>query len=141
MSSRVPSMRFGIVAWLAWMAAVPGQTGQAQPEPRYDTATVVSLSMTVTEIREVPKGSPLSGLHLIVADSDREATTEVYVAPTHYLKELQITYARGDRLQITGSKVKFGSGAIVLAREVRRNVDTAYFRDEKGKPYWSGGPT
>jgi hypothetical protein len=141
MRSRSPAVLFGIAALLAPMAAIPGQTGQAQQEPRYDTASVVNFSATVTDIREVPKGSPLSGLHLVVLEADKETTVEVYVAPMQFLKELQIAYARGDRLQIAGSRIRFGSGTIVLAREVRRDVDTAYFRDEKGKPYWSGGPT
>lgn len=140
MGSRLPAALFGIAALLAPMAAIPGQTGQAQQEPRYDPGSVVSFLATVTDIREVPKGSPLSGLHLGV-NTEKETTVEVFVAPMQFLKELQISYARGDRLQIAGSKVKFGSGTIVLAREVRRDVDTAYFRDEKGKPYWSGGPT
>jgi len=141
MCSRFPAVLFGIAAVLASMAAIRGQTGQAQQEPRYDTASVVSFSAVVTDVREVPKGSPLNGLHLIVTDSDKEATVEVYVAPMQFLKDLQVSYDRGDRLQITGSKVKFGAGTIVLVREARRDVDTAYFRDERGKPYWSGGPT
>ncbi|MBZ5623722.1 MAG: hypothetical protein LAQ69_34235 [Acidobacteriia bacterium] len=141
MGSRLPAVLFGIAALLAPMAAIPGQTGRAEQEPRYDPGSVVNVSATVTDTREVPKGSPLSGLHLVVVDTDKETTVEVYVAPVQYLKELQITYARGNRLQIAGSKVKFGGGTIVLAREVRRDLDTAYFRDEKGRPYWTGGPT
>ncbi len=139
MGSQSLAVLFGIAALLAPMAA--GQTGPAQQEPRYDPGSSVNFSATVTDIREVPKGSPLNGLHLTVIDTDKDATVEVYVAPVAFLKELQVSYAKGDRLQITGSRVKFGSGTIVLVREVRRDADTAYFRDERGKPYWSGGPT
>jgi hypothetical protein len=140
MGSRLPAALFGAAILLAPLAAIPGQTGRTEQDPRYDPASTVEISATVTEIREVPKGSPLNGLHLVV-NTDKEATVEVYVAPLQFLKELQISYARGDRIQISGSKVKFGAGSIVLARQVRRDVDTAYFRDEAGKPYWSDGPT
>ncbi|HLK68335.1 MAG TPA: hypothetical protein VKU19_33110 [Bryobacteraceae bacterium] len=126
----------GIAALLAPNAAKTG-TIPAQ-EPRYDPETVVTLSATVLELREVPKGGILSGLHLIV-DTDKDSDLDVYIAPMHYLKELQISYAKGDRLEIKGSKVKTTAGTVVLVREVRRDADTGYFRDAGGKPYWNPG--
>ncbi len=127
------------MAVLMAMIARGGQPGAVE-EPRYDTGTVVSVSAAVTDLREVPRGGMLPGLHLIVT-TDKDSSLEVFVAPMTYLKELQVAYARGDRLEITGSKVKSGAGTIMLVREVRRDSDTVYFRDSRGKPYWSGGPT
>jgi hypothetical protein len=47
-----------------------------------------------------------------------------------------VTFAKGDRVQVTGSKVKFQSADIILAREVRRDQDMIYLRDSQGKPFW-----
>ena len=130
-------MRFRMLLGIVAAAAL---SGQVQQEPRYDPASSANFLGTVTEIREVAKGNPLMGLHMMV-NTEKDTSIEVYVAPVSYLKELKVTYSPGDRVQVTGSKVKFGGGSIVLVREVRKDSDTAYFRDEKGKPYWTGGPT
>ncbi|HTS29585.1 MAG TPA: hypothetical protein VMH81_27130 [Bryobacteraceae bacterium] len=140
MVSRSCAVILGIAALLAPKAATPGQSPGAVPEPRYDPNTTVSFFATITDIREVPKTRPLNGLHLVV-NTEKDEAVEVYVAPIQYLRDLGVSYVRGDRLDICGSKVKFGTASIVLAREIRRDVDTAYFRDARGKPYWSGGPT
>ncbi len=140
MCSRSTAVLFGIAALLAPMPARPGQTNPVEQDPRFDPASVVSVEGTVTDIREAPKGGPLNGLHLIV-NTDKDPAVEVYIAPMQFLKDLQISYAKGDRIQISGSKVKFGTGTIVLAREVHRDSDTAYLRDARGKPYWNGSPT
>ncbi len=136
MSFRYFAVLFGIAAFLSPQVAKTGTVPVI--EPRYNPATVVSLSAVVTGVREVPKGGVLGGLHLIV-DTDRDTNLDVYIAPFAYLQDLQISYAKGDRLEITGSKVKSDSGTVFLVREVRRDSSTGYFRDVSGKPYWNAG--
>ena len=109
-------------------------------EPRYDTSTNIDAMMVVTEVKEVGPGNPLSGMHLIVrpesAKSNAE-TTDVYLGPDDYLKDFGCHFAKGDKIQVKGSKVKFNGGPAVLAREVRLEATTLYLRDEQGVPYWS----
>jgi hypothetical protein len=109
-------------------------------EPRYDTSTNIDAMMVVTEVKEVAPGNPLSGMHLIVrpesAKSNAE-TTDVYLGPDDYLKDFGCHFAKGDKIQVKGSKVKFNGGPAVLAREVRLEATTLYLRDEQGVPYWS----
>ncbi len=77
----------------------------------------------------------MTGLHLTVKiDSD---TVDVFLGPVDFLKDLEITFAKDDKLEIIGSKVKFGGAHIVLARQVRRDETTLYLRDAKGKPHWT----
>jgi len=132
---RFRSMAVLLAVALGLPVAARGGQPASQEEPRYDTATVFSFSAIIAEVREVGKGGVLSGLHLIVTN-EKEERVEVYVAPTQFLRDLQVSYAVGYRLEITGSKVRLGSGTIVLAREIRHDVDTAYFRDTRGRPYW-----
>ena len=126
---------------VAALAAASGQTPQAEPEPRYDSGTVIDMMVVVTDRREVPKGNPLNGSHLTVrpesAKTDSE-TMDVYLSPTDFIKDFDVTFAKGDRLQVIGSKVKYAGNALVLAREVRRDTTTLYLRDAKGTPLWKG---
>lgn len=119
---------------LAAELVAPGQTAKPQQEPHYDPATTINVQATVTDLREVPRGSPLAGVHLAVK-TDKEVL-DAHLAPADFLKEMGVSFVKGDRIQIVGSKVKFGEGLVVLVREVRKGYSTLYLRDQKGKPNW-----
>jgi hypothetical protein len=114
---------------------------EVEEEPRYNPATVINVMATVTDIREVPRGNPLTGIHLAVK-VESEAL-EIYLGPADFVKQFEITFARGNEIQVIGSKIKFGAAHIVLAREVRKEEITLYCRDKKGEPNWKidGGLT
>jgi hypothetical protein len=136
MGSRAAAILASILASAAALAAGSDKAASAEPEPGYDPATVIDVMATVMEVREVPPGSPLSGVHLLVRTQTE--TLDVYLAPAEFLKEFEISFAKGDRLQIAGSKVKLGETHVVLLREVRKRETTLYFRDRKGTPNWKG---
>jgi len=119
----------------ASLAVIPEKAAQAEEQPRYDPATVIDVMAKVTDTRETPRGSPLSGVHLTVkAESE---TMDVYLGPTDFLKQFEIRFAKGDEIQVIGSKVKLTSGAsVVLTREVRRDTTTLYCRRKGGEPNW-----
>lgn len=134
-------MSFGPLAWLSIMAlsacvaTITDKTVKLDEDPRYDVSKVIDVDATVIDIREVPRNNPLSGLHLTVKiESD---TVDVFLGPVDFLKTFEITFAKGDKLEIIGSKIKFGGAHIVLARQVRRDETTLYLRDAKGKPHWT----
>jgi len=121
------------------LAAPANQKETSQAEPRYDTATNVDIMVVVAEVKDVPVGSPLNGMHLLVRPEtakNNSETTDVYLAPDDYLKDFDCHFTKGDRIQVKGSKVKFNGGTAVLAREVRLEATTVYLRDEHGAPYW-----
>jgi hypothetical protein len=106
---------------------------------RYDTATLVDFKATVTGIREVPKTDPLDGLYLAVKTEMgalKSETFDVYVGPTDFLKAFEITFAKGDKIQVIGSKVKIDGVDTLLAREVSRQQTTVILRGKNGDPYW-----
>jgi len=134
MGSRAVAVLVSILALSGTLTAGSERVAKAEQEPGYDPATTINVMATVMDVREAPRTGPLSGLHLLVRTETE--TLEVYLAPDEFLKEFEMTFGKGDRLQIAGSKVKFGGGYIVLAREVRKSESTLYFRDRKGKPNW-----
>ncbi|HVP46862.1 MAG TPA: hypothetical protein VMT32_09770 [Bryobacteraceae bacterium] len=121
-------------AFTASLATVTDKAVKVEPEPRYDVATVIDVDATVIDTRVVPQSSPLSGVHLSVKIESE--TIDVYLGPVEFLKDFDITFAKGDKIELIGSKVKFDGARIVLARQVRRDETTLYLRDAKGKPHW-----
>jgi DNA/RNA endonuclease YhcR with UshA esterase domain len=63
-------------------------------------------------------------------------TLEVHVAASQMMKTYEITLNKGDQVEVTGSKVKFGGEDTILARQVVRGNDIYVFRDKNGKPAW-----
>jgi hypothetical protein len=53
------------------------------------------------------------------------------------MDDMGVTFAKGDEVAFTGSKVKQGDGEMILAREVVKGTDTLILRDDKGNPVWS----
>jgi len=141
MGLRIAVVFFLAVPLLLGVTPYSGQAAQAEPEPRYDAATTVDTMTVVADLREVPRGNPLSGTHLIVrmeSAKENSETIDVYLGPTDYLRDFEVTFAKGDRVQVIGSKVKYGGAPLILARLVRRDATTIYLRDEHGTPYWRG---
>jgi hypothetical protein len=47
-----------------------------------------------------------------------------------------ITFAKGEQISFTGSKVKGEESEVILAREIVKGADTWTLRDAKGSPVW-----
>src|SRR5579883_1172175 len=74
----------------------------------------------------------------VPADEDDAATTvEVYLCPKSFLEDMGVSFAKGDPISLSGSKVKQGEADLILAREVVKKGDTLVLRDGKGKPVWN----
>ena len=132
-------LKCAVVLLLAWAASsVSAADKDAKdvkaPGPSYDTATVVDIQAKVTEVREVPKGSPMDGLHLILQSGSE--TLDVYVGPAEFVKVFEVTFRKGDQIHVIGSKVNFEGSTVVLAREVSIGTVTLLCRDKEGEPLW-----
>jgi len=119
-------------------AAVTEKTTTLVEEPRYDPATEVSILAIVNEVRDVPRGNPLSGIHLLLKSESQESQViDVYLGPSAFIKQFEITFAKGDEVRVTGSKVKTANGThVILVREVRKDQETLSCRRAKGEPNW-----
>ncbi len=130
-------MKWLCLAAFLILPAAPFAANSVQPSsaPRYDTQTVKDFTGVVVGVREDDAGAALPGIHLSVKE-DQE-TFDVYLAPVSFLKLFDVEFAKGDQVQVNGSKVKCNDETVVLAKEVRRGDTTVYLRDDAGKPFWT----
>jgi DNA/RNA endonuclease YhcR with UshA esterase domain len=127
-----------IVVLVIAVAAVlaPAWAGQNSAVPKYNTTTEVTVKGVVDEVRD--RQCPVSGgmgSHVILKLADGK-TIEVHLATTKFVKSYDLTFAKGDELEVTGSKVTFEGVETIFAREVKRGNDTFVFRDKEGNPVW-----
>jgi hypothetical protein len=122
---------------LAALSLVP-MLAQKAPEPsppRYDVHSETKIKVTVEEVKLPPKGSEKEIAHVLVKNATE--TVDVYLCPKSFLDDMGVSFAKGDDIALTGSRVKQGEADLILAREVVKGTDTLVLRDEKGNPVWN----
>jgi hypothetical protein len=127
-------------------ALAGAQPAESPPFPGYgwgagrefDPATLVTIEGDILEVASTP--SPgwrrAQGLHLTVDTSD--GPVSVHMGPRWYLQRRGVTFAAGERVTITGSRLSSGSGARLVATEVRRGESVFRLRASDGDPAWGG---
>lgn len=124
-----------IAVALSAATAYAWSQGRAMRSPLYDTKTETTLTGVVQAVKEVPGPGRSTGTHLIVK-GDSETLT-VHVGPSWYLKKNSYSFSKGDRVEVTGSKVKYQGKEVVIARQIKKDGHTWTLRNEQGLPLWS----
>ena len=106
----------------------------AQNSPKYDPGTEAKFKGTVAELKIPEKGAEKEIEHLTVKNG--ADSWDLYLCPKYFIDEMGISFAKGDEISFTGSKVKDGDAEMILTRELIKGTDTLVFRDDKGKPVW-----
>ena len=104
--------------------------------PKYDFKTEITLKKAVVQdVKDVtlPNGQ---NRYRLTVKVDTE-TYEVCLCPKAFMEMLDSSFAKGDEIEITGSKVQDGDQTLILAREVVKGQNTLVLRDKKGDPVWS----
>src|SRR5262249_26967757 len=134
----IGTFAFGLLLGLTTVPATGAGIIPNNPKPEtapsYDPATVIDIMGRITDVWEVPPYFPLEGLHLAVKSGSE--TLDVYVGPADFVKIFGVTFVKGDKIEVIGSRVMFGDGDIVLAAEIRIADMTMLLRDKDGVPYW-----
>jgi hypothetical protein len=130
-----------ILLTVATVSVVMAQTGTGGASPMYDVKRETTIRGTVESVDTVTGAGGqgrggLGGIHLTVK-TEKEAL-EVHVGPTAYLTEKGITLAKGDTLEILGSRVMIDEKPVVIARQIKKGDNTWTLRDASGRPLWSG---
>ncbi len=133
-----------LTAWLTAAAAIVilgASVAQAQPGPgmrqrMYDPSKETTIKGTVDKVTQGTRGMWM-GTHLMVKTAD--ATMEVMLGPSSFISGKGFSFAKGDEVEITGSKVTISGKESVIAREVVKGGKTLTLRDKTGRPEWSGG--
>lgn len=134
MNSRVWSKVLFIVAAVAFASTLGWAQAASKTGPKYDVANEVKVKGIIEDIREVPGG--LAGTQLAVKTDTK--TIVVYVGPGDFLKEIEVSFNKGDQVDVVGAKAPNTMEEEILAREITVGSNTFTLRDDKGIPIWSG---
>jgi hypothetical protein len=105
----------------------------AQVGPKYDTATEAKFKGTIEELKLPPKDKDIA--HITIKSGTD--TFDLYLCPKSFIDDMGVSFAKGDEVAFTGSKIKQGDADMILAREVVKGSDTLVLRDNKGNPVWN----
>ena len=129
------TLLFGALVVLAAPGQTPKKATEEHAVPRYDPAQEVKVKGEVLEIKnyDCPISGTLGG-HLVLQTA--QGPVEVHLAPAAFLAEYEISFAKGDTVEILGNKVTFHDKPALLARRMTRGQYEYTLRDPKGNPLW-----
>jgi hypothetical protein len=115
-----------------------GGWGMGTPYQRmYDPAKVETISGTVESVDRI---APVKGMYPAVAltvKTDKETIT-VHLGPEWYIGRLDAKIAKGDSVEVKGSRVTFGDKPVIIAGEIKKGDKVLQLRDNAGVPVWAG---
>ncbi len=123
------------------LSMISGPTALAQPPrgmPRYDPSTETRVAGTVQDVIQPQRGRGWyrTGTHLMVKSGDE--ILDVHLGPSSYISSQGFTFAKGDSVEILGSKVVVDGKNAIIAREVTKDGKKLTLRDSTGRPMWAG---
>lgn len=129
------SLAFG-APWKEWRGS--GGWGMGSSYNRmYNPATTETIS---GEILSVEKITPAKGMYYaiqVVLKTDKESIP-VHLGPGWYIERLDTKLAKGDTIEVKGSRVTVNGKPAVIAAEVKKGGEVLKLRDEGGIPAWAG---
>ena len=117
------------------LKALAQKPDQDSNPAKYDLHTEMKTKGVVDEVNLLSFGTRKDFTELIIKSGDDKV--HIYVCPKPYQEEMGITFAKGDEIAVTGSKVKQETSDVILVRELVKGTDTLMFRDGKGNPIWN----
>ena len=100
----------------------PSSSSLRPGHPKYDVATEAKFKVTVQDMKLPAKGKEKDAAHLTVTSG--ADTIDIYLCPKAFLDDMGATFAKGDEVTVTGSKIKQDGSDLILAREVVKGTDT-----------------
>jgi hypothetical protein len=126
-----------VVIIVAVLAATVLAQGRGPRTPRYDPKTEATFSGTIEDIQQQPCLGRRVGTHVML--KTQSETVEVCVGPQAFVQQKGFSFAKGDPIEVIGSRIKFGSKDVVIARQITKENQTLTLRDAQGIPQWAGG--
>ena len=116
----------------------PGLSQKTLPDngglPKYDLQSEMKIKGVIDSVNLLSVGTRKDFTELVIKTGDD--SSHIYLCPKPFEEEMGISFAKGDQIAVTGSKVKQDASDVILARELVKGTDTLMFRDDKGKPVW-----
>jgi hypothetical protein len=112
-------------------------TSRKQPDLlAYSAGNEITAVGTVEDVQEFY--CPVTddrGTH-VVLKTDRGIIL-VHVAIARFLRQNNFVIRPGERLQVTGARIRYQGKESLIAREIVRGDEVFTMRDAAGKPLWS----
>lgn len=110
-----------------------------QITPRYDKSTEITVRGTVENVIQMTGNNPrrMPGTHLTLK-TDTGAVL-VFLGPSSYLEQKHFTLAKGDKIEVIGSRNNLPGGEAIMAREVKKGEKVLTLRGADGTPLWMTG--
>ena len=118
------------VALASAQAPRPGHPGRM-----YDPANETVVKGTIEAVTQ-GAGGRMMGAHLTVKVGDE--TWQVVLGPSTFIASKGFAFAKGDLVEVTGSKTAMMGTEYFIAREVVKDGKTLTLRDKSGTPEWAG---
>ena len=115
-----------------------GGWGPGTPYNRiYDPAKVETISGTV---ESVDTAVPMKGMYkaVVLTVKTEKETIAVHLGPEWYIGRLDAKIAKGDTIEVKGSRVTFADKPAIIAAEIKKGDQTLVLRDSAGIPVWAG---
>lgn len=103
--------------------------------PRYDTTTEVTLRGTIAEVESHKGRMGWAGTHLVVNFETERLS--VHLGPSNYLVQQGFSFAAGEQIEVTGSRIKLEGSDVLIAREIKKGDKVLTLRNAQGIPAWS----
>ena len=107
-----------------------------QVQPNVDPKTVETVRGEVISVDKiVPKKGMSYGLHAVLKTDMEEIS--VHIGPGWYLEKQEFKLAKGDTIEVKGSRITYKEKPAIIAAEVKKGNALLKLRDENGVPVWS----
>jgi len=106
-----------------------------QNAPAYNASNEVTVQGVVQDVQEFY--CPISGdegTHLTLETEN--GAVQVHVAPQRFLRGNNLSFSKGDQIQVVGSRIIYEGHDALIARTVVRGTQTMAFRKPNGRPVW-----
>jgi hypothetical protein len=122
--------------WQQWRGSGGWGMGGAY-QRMYNPATVETISGKITAINEVTPMKGMSyGIHLTVKTD--KGPVSVMLGPAWYIERLDTKLAKGDMVEVKGSRISYEGKPAIVAAEVKKGDAVLKLRDDNGVPAWAG---
>jgi len=103
----------------------------------YNPATVDTVTGTIESIdRITPMRGMNPGVHVTL--KTEKGTVSVHLGPEWYVDRLDTKLAKGDSVEVKGSRITYDGKPAIIAAKVKKGDAVLKLRDDSGIPAWAG---
>lgn len=128
-------LKFGSVVVALSLAVAMAQQPRKGQGRNYNPATEKTITGEVQDVQQTQRGR-VPGMHLMVKTESE--TVDVRLGPSTFIENQGFTFAKGDKVEVIGSKVTVQGVEALIAREVTKDGKKLTLRDTTGRPLWAG---